>query len=217
MKKSGFTLVELLVVISIIAILSTIGITVYSGVQKTAQDTKRKVDINAIAKAYEQKYNFTTQTYGEVTDTDFVGGKKPTDPYGKDYLGLLTTPTNAFKVCATLSNNSDYCRSSSRGGAAANPFSCNVTSPPSRNPPCGIYGDVNADGLVTCSGTATTDDDDSLAIKYFGGNPIPTADQKKRADVNGNCSLDSVDSFLIQNYVRRTIDTFPACSTPCSN
>jgi len=56
MKRSapGFTLVELLVVISIMAIMAVIGITVFSGVQKTARDAKRKEDLLAIAIALEQ-------------------------------------------------------------------------------------------------------------------------------------------------------------------
>lgn len=49
----GFTLVELLVVISIIAVLAVIGMVVFSGVQKGARDAKRRGDINAISKALE--------------------------------------------------------------------------------------------------------------------------------------------------------------------
>lgn len=55
-EQKGFTLVELLVVISIIAILSVIGITVFSGVQKGARDAKRKEDFHAISLAIQQYY-----------------------------------------------------------------------------------------------------------------------------------------------------------------
>ncbi|MDO8619681.1 MAG: type II secretion system protein, partial [Candidatus Daviesbacteria bacterium] len=51
------TLVELLVVISIIAILSVIGITVFSGVQKGARSAKRIADMKAIALSLEIYYN----------------------------------------------------------------------------------------------------------------------------------------------------------------
>lgn len=47
-SAKGFTLVELLIVITIIAVLSTIGMTVYSSAQKSARDAKRKADLNQI-------------------------------------------------------------------------------------------------------------------------------------------------------------------------
>lgn len=58
MKKSvlGFTLVELLVTISIIAILSAIGLVIYSSVIKQGRDSKRQSDLRSIQSALEQYY-----------------------------------------------------------------------------------------------------------------------------------------------------------------
>lgn len=49
--KKGFTLIELMVVISIIAILSTVGYVTYSHAQITARDARRKDDLRQIATA----------------------------------------------------------------------------------------------------------------------------------------------------------------------
>lgn len=50
----GFTLVELLVVLSIIAILSTVAIASYTAFLKNARDSKRKADLHFIQSALEQ-------------------------------------------------------------------------------------------------------------------------------------------------------------------
>lgn len=49
-KQSGFTLIELMVVMAIIAILATAGLSAYTGYIKKARDTTRIADINAINK-----------------------------------------------------------------------------------------------------------------------------------------------------------------------
>lgn len=64
--ERGFTLVELLVVIVIIAILATVGLTLFSSSQTSARDAKRKEDINAIASALE--VHFGDPTWGGKAD-----------------------------------------------------------------------------------------------------------------------------------------------------
>ncbi len=55
-KQSGFTIVELLIVIVIIGILATLVIVTFSGVQQKARDSERKTDINAVANVLEAFY-----------------------------------------------------------------------------------------------------------------------------------------------------------------
>lgn len=53
----GFTLLELMVAISIIAILITLGLSSYATAQKKGRDTRRKGDIKDIRTALEQYYS----------------------------------------------------------------------------------------------------------------------------------------------------------------
>lgn len=52
-KPTGFTIVELLIVIVVIAILAAITIVAYNGIQVRTRDTIRKNDVAAIVKAIE--------------------------------------------------------------------------------------------------------------------------------------------------------------------
>jgi len=110
-KKSGFTLVELLIVIAIIAVLSIIGITIYSGIQKNARDSRRKADIDAITKAFEVKYN-STGTYGDLNPSLdenkqlFASKQFPKDPQGADYTIIKNPTTGGYRICSILEGNS---------------------------------------------------------------------------------------------------------------
>lgn len=55
-KPRGFTLIELMIAISIIAILSVIAVTVYGQVTMNARDARRKLDLLDIAQALEVYY-----------------------------------------------------------------------------------------------------------------------------------------------------------------
>lgn len=50
-KQTGFTIVELLIVIVVIGILAAISIIAFNGVQSRARDTERKYDLAQLAKA----------------------------------------------------------------------------------------------------------------------------------------------------------------------
>ncbi|MDO8498454.1 MAG: prepilin-type N-terminal cleavage/methylation domain-containing protein [bacterium] len=77
-KTSGFTLIEMLVVIAIIAIISVIAITLYSNVQADARDGKRKAEMEAIANALEVNKDTATGKYVPlVAATMFGGGAFP--------------------------------------------------------------------------------------------------------------------------------------------
>ncbi len=83
-NKNGFTLVELMVVITIIAILTVIGITVYNGVQKNARDARRRADIDSIASAMEANYGkVTAGKYSALAGTMFSSNTVPEDPVNK--------------------------------------------------------------------------------------------------------------------------------------
>ena len=53
-KQAGFTIVELLIVIVVIAILAAITIVAYNGVQQRARDARRATDLSNIAKALQR-------------------------------------------------------------------------------------------------------------------------------------------------------------------
>lgn len=54
--NTGFTLVEIMVAIAIVAILAMVGLVIFSNVTRGARDSKRKQDLNAISKALYQYY-----------------------------------------------------------------------------------------------------------------------------------------------------------------
>lgn len=80
--SKGFTLVELMVVIAIIAILATVGLSVYSVVQTNARDSIRKQEITSFAKSIEVGWDAPTQkyTYSVTNYSADYPDSKPADP-----------------------------------------------------------------------------------------------------------------------------------------
>jgi prepilin-type N-terminal cleavage/methylation domain-containing protein len=81
-KYRGFTMIELLVILAIIAVLSTLAVSVYKEFTIQARDTKRISDIDSIHDALEIHYGSSTAVYSHLTASFFINHKIPQDPFG---------------------------------------------------------------------------------------------------------------------------------------
>lgn len=134
-KKSflGFTLIELMVAIAIIAILATVGIVMYSTAQKSGRVSKRVQDLNALKTALEL-YKSATGYYPSHTSANtFACISGPLAGLAPNYMPILPADpldganvggSNCYQYASSATSNStDYklrTRSTiSSGGASA--------------------------------------------------------------------------------------------------
>lgn len=159
LSARGFTLVELLVVISIMAVMATVGIVTFGNVQQGARDSKRVQDVIEIKKSVEQYHaingsypqNLSTTIFQNTIDNlPPAGGPNPL----ANYFQANTVPKDAksgssgFGYYYTAGYTSDTC-----------PSTAPVTSP--RYTICAklesCSGKCNRSALPT-DGCATTTD-----------------------------------------------------------
>ncbi|MEK7457939.1 MAG: type II secretion system protein, partial [Patescibacteria group bacterium] len=107
--QRGFTLLELLVVISIIGILVGLGAVSYTTAQKKARDSRRLGDMRAMQAVYEQYYSNPTNSYQYPVDcsdasiTSYAPAGWPDDPKNAaPYVYSTNCSASGYCFCAAL-------------------------------------------------------------------------------------------------------------------
>ena len=122
LSAEGFTLIEVLVVATIIGILSTIGISSFQAVTKSGRDALRRADLEQIRSALEI-YKSENGSYPEATgcranlSSDYIGSY-PLDPKSSAYnYCYIKEGSILYKLCAHLENGnaSDNCDGGNKG------------------------------------------------------------------------------------------------------
>lgn len=137
---SGFTLIEILIVIVIIGILSTIGLGAFKSTQEKSRDSRRKSDIKNISTALEVYYN-DKRRFPDASGGDIVacGGQAcdagaqmadgptvymvqfPGDPSSNQYYYETDVEGSYFRLYARLENLQD--RQSAQAGGEPGEYS----------------------------------------------------------------------------------------------
>lgn len=119
-NRQGFTLIEMLVVVAIIGLLSSVVVVGLSGARQKARDAKRLADVQQIMNSAEVQ--FTNMGYpGSPGNSATI--KMPKGPQNEDYFYSGGTTSSAAMACMeTLENGSEAVLS----GACASAFAGTV-------------------------------------------------------------------------------------------
>ena len=125
--NSAFTLIEVLITVSIIGLLASLTLISFGGVQKTARDTQRKSDLKQYAAALENFANANNSLYpsrktssgaslATTVCTDLALTSCPEDPkptlatykYQSDGSGSGTKDATKYVLWAKLEKTAEY-------------------------------------------------------------------------------------------------------------
>lgn len=117
MEKRGFTLIEILVAATIVAVLSVVGVTSFTSINKRSRDAKRKSDLEQVRSALEMYrtdngfYPNTSTTFGALSglESTLVSDEYlPSIP--EDPKSTVSTPIPYFyRVIGAASPYYSYC------------------------------------------------------------------------------------------------------------
>jgi prepilin-type N-terminal cleavage/methylation domain-containing protein len=158
MKKfqNGFTLAEVLIVISIIVLLSMVAILNILGQMAHATDIKRKSDLYTLSKSFEDYYNDNSAFPVQSAVNDCGGTMAPyiktipCDPVSKTPYGYFLSASGGYRICAKLTDTTDPAIAAAGCSGAAG---CGLGGPPSG----GVYNYCLSSG-VTASAVGTPDE-----------------------------------------------------------
>lgn len=102
-KQAGFTIVELLIVIVVIAILAAITIVAYNGIQARAQETAVRSDLSNAGKKMQLFYTDNSRYPNSITELETVG---------------IDISNGAYAIWTTVAVNLGYCAKSDYSGYA---------------------------------------------------------------------------------------------------
>lgn len=100
MKRHGFTIVELLIVIVVIAILASISVVAYNGIQNRANDVAIQADLNNIAKKVFEVSTETGQVSIPTAAMNLHVSKSAYNITSNNLYFCRNTTTNEFAISA---------------------------------------------------------------------------------------------------------------------
>lgn len=107
-KKNGFTLFELLVTISIIAVLTAVAVVSFGGMTKKARDSRRMADLEKIRIALEAAKQVGT-TYPTDLDSLVSSGflqQIPVDPKASGAYTYTRVTEYTYRICTYVEEGS---------------------------------------------------------------------------------------------------------------
>ncbi len=147
-SKKGFTLIEMLVVVAIVGLLSSVVLVGIGPARSRARDTRRIADIRQIQNGLEA-YHSSAGRYPSVNDFYGRTGEPvipnlPTDPQGGEYAYIFSAPDGyVIGICLENDRTMDI---SSFNPSNAGSFNVSLQNPPAERevPPTCTCADTYA-------------------------------------------------------------------------